>query len=300
MNSKINLKAFTLIELLVVIAIIAILAAILFPVFAQAKAAAKQTVELSDQKQLTLAQIMYTNDYDDVLAPGINSAYNISWASATEPYVKAGDVQPNIQTSAGGNETLYRSPLDGNNTAPIAGGVYWAGVAISFGANAAQIFSNSTGSAVQIGMYCDPVFNGNENSFSTTSITQPAATVLLANKYNKDAQTFGAGVGVTSAWPSGVFCNMDWGVWGTDMDHAWAPGEIPNGNPFGAGSAWWWSYNNHTDGKYPNGASGAVGLTPTGRSNFSFSDGHAKSMNASATNPDPINQPANNMWDATR
>ena len=60
-------KAFTLIELLVVIAIIAILAAILFPVFAKAKEAAKKTADLSNLKQFSLAAIMYTNDYDDVM-----------------------------------------------------------------------------------------------------------------------------------------------------------------------------------------------------------------------------------------
>ena len=59
-------RAFTLIELLVVIAIIAILAAILFPVFAQAKEAAKKTSGLSNVKQLNLACVMYCIDYDDV------------------------------------------------------------------------------------------------------------------------------------------------------------------------------------------------------------------------------------------
>lgn len=58
-------QAFTLIELLVVIAIIAILSAILFPVFAQAKAAAKQTVFLSDQNQVGLALTLYIGDWND-------------------------------------------------------------------------------------------------------------------------------------------------------------------------------------------------------------------------------------------
>jgi len=58
-------RAFTLIELLVVIAIIAILAAILFPVFGQAKAAAKKTVCLSQTKQIGLGAVMYATDYDD-------------------------------------------------------------------------------------------------------------------------------------------------------------------------------------------------------------------------------------------
>ena len=62
-----TLHAFTLIELLVVIAIIAILAAILFPVFAQAKMAAKKTAALSNIKQIALATTMYANDYDDTL-----------------------------------------------------------------------------------------------------------------------------------------------------------------------------------------------------------------------------------------
>ena len=62
-------RAFTLIELLVVIAIIAILAAILFPVFAQAKNAAKQAVCISNMKQLGLASQIYLGDNDDVWYP---------------------------------------------------------------------------------------------------------------------------------------------------------------------------------------------------------------------------------------
>lgn len=59
-------RAFTLIELLVVIAIIAILAAILFPVFAQAKVAAKKTADLSNTKNIATATLMYCSDYDDL------------------------------------------------------------------------------------------------------------------------------------------------------------------------------------------------------------------------------------------
>ena len=94
-------RAFTLIELLVVIAIIAILAAILFPVFAQAKAAAKKTSGLSNHKQLVLGQTMYLGDYDGVwneLWPGgcSDRAGQIgepsSWMMVINPYVKNVDI----------------------------------------------------------------------------------------------------------------------------------------------------------------------------------------------------------------
>ena len=93
-------NAFTLIELLVVIAIIAILAAILFPVFAQAKLAAKKTTALSNAKQVATANFIYMGDYDDALIkefygfpadcaswPGAASGY-YSWRHAMYPYLK--------------------------------------------------------------------------------------------------------------------------------------------------------------------------------------------------------------------
>ncbi|GAB4462460.1 MAG: hypothetical protein OHK0029_29360 [Armatimonadaceae bacterium] len=92
-------KAFTLIELLVVIAIIAILAAILFPVFAQAREKARQTTCLSNGKQIGLAVNMYFQDYDE-LYPVNNqsyfpqnqgdtiSAFLVSWMLHLEPYMK--------------------------------------------------------------------------------------------------------------------------------------------------------------------------------------------------------------------
>lgn len=81
---------FTLIELLVVIAIIAILAAILFPVFARARAKAQQSSCLSNVKQLALATLMYTSDNDEMLPVNVYSSggKSIRWAEAISPYVK--------------------------------------------------------------------------------------------------------------------------------------------------------------------------------------------------------------------
>jgi prepilin-type N-terminal cleavage/methylation domain-containing protein len=92
-------RAFTLIELLVVIAIIAILAAILFPVFAQAREKARQSACISNFKQLCAAMMMYVQDYDDTL-PRMRflklkplecdpTAQVITWKSALHPYIKS-------------------------------------------------------------------------------------------------------------------------------------------------------------------------------------------------------------------
>ena len=73
-------NAFTLIELLVVIAIIAILAAILFPVFAQARESARQTTCLSNLKQITLADMMYLQDYDETFVP-VGGSIEKAWVA---------------------------------------------------------------------------------------------------------------------------------------------------------------------------------------------------------------------------
>ncbi|MFQ3612075.1 MAG: prepilin-type N-terminal cleavage/methylation domain-containing protein [Fimbriimonadales bacterium] len=92
------MSGFTLIELLVVIAIIAILAAILFPVFAQARDAARKTTSISNVNQIMKAHMMYMQDYDERFAPAVEDNpetnasngidYDASWMLKVQPYVK--------------------------------------------------------------------------------------------------------------------------------------------------------------------------------------------------------------------
>lgn len=111
-------KAFTLIELLVVIAIIAILAAILFPVLAQARESAKQTTSVSNCRQIGLATMMYATDNDDTY---------MSWATyipsnaPNSPWMPP-DVQVNPYVK---NAEIWRSPGDANRRSTPPADVFW-------------------------------------------------------------------------------------------------------------------------------------------------------------------------------
>jgi prepilin-type N-terminal cleavage/methylation domain-containing protein len=128
-------RGFTLIELLVVVAIIAILAAILFPVFAQAREKARQTACLSNQKQLGTAVLMYQQDYDERLyfyastaapsqsrtgavLPDAGSVSPVRWYNALLPYTRSNgllrcpsDELPTLSKDAAGNLTILRSSV---------------------------------------------------------------------------------------------------------------------------------------------------------------------------------------------
>ncbi len=144
-------RAFTLIELLVVIAIIAILAAILFPVFARAKESAQVTKAIAQMRQLSMGVMMYANDYDDYFVPASirttdPSATPVIWPSLVNVYVKneqifvapqsdgsfASDWNNRRNQSVGYNEITSYDPL---GCTPGAGTVGCEGftAAVSFG-----------------------------------------------------------------------------------------------------------------------------------------------------------------------
>ncbi len=112
-------SGFTLIELLVVIAIIAILAAILFPVFARAREKARQTSCLSNLKQLNLGVMMYMQDYDEMFPPLMYASPTgaITMFDMVTPYVKNGQIakcpsqKAPIKVFAGG---AYVTPSNGD------------------------------------------------------------------------------------------------------------------------------------------------------------------------------------------
>lgn len=161
-------SAFTLIELLVVIAIIAILAAILFPVFAQAKEAAKKTQGLSNAKQTGTAMMIYTTDYDDLMP--LSLIYN-----------SAGSWQFNL---------LAEVPVDWRISTPATHArheIYWANSLRPYMKNL-QIYAH-TGNKDQTGASTSTLgrepakmgltMNGLLSSYSTTAVNAPSVLPLL-------------------------------------------------------------------------------------------------------------------------
>jgi len=262
-------RAFTLIELLVVIAIIAILAAILFPVFAQAKVAAKAAASISNQKQNSLAVIMYEGDSDDYVPPAA------SWNTGSDPVCFAGDtcvspwtwlILPYMKTGR-----LFQDPLAVStpDEGYFGGGLWPDALVMSCYPNYGY---NYTGLSPFMPNDNPPVY-ASQIPISGTSAAQPADTVMLDSKFAL-GDTIWAGM-------VGIFVGFSWApgadngptlLTTVEPPECW---QIPSYCMvnWGVGSATGWGLNDVTGGLTACNAFRAMGNATT-----SFLDGHVKKM----------------------
>lgn len=199
-------KGFTLIELLVVIAIIAILAAILFPVFAQAREKARATSCLSNAKQLGLAVLMYAQDNDETYPMGCdNNWWALNWATTTQPYIK--------------NINILRCPSDSKGR---QADVDWAGPRISWASNGLIKWVNNANRMLGVmGMVQSWV---SDNTATLAKVGRPADTIMLAEKHDEDNVMWW---GPRSMFYSNSVWNWYWGC-GSIPEGKRAPAAYPN------------------------------------------------------------------------
>ena len=255
--------AFTLIELLVVIAIIAILAAILFPVFAQAREKARQTSCLSNMKQMGLAVLMYVQDYDEQFSPirvtqangstrypEVPSDSILTWRNVIQPYVKNTGIlacpsNPNARPLGPGPNSGWSDPASLNGE----GYQFMADkkMPISYG------FNGCVSSWVPASAYVDGWGDAKYGKISTAqaAIARPSNTIMIAESIRTDADV-----------------NIEW---------LWSFKDDPDPSS---------KYRLFTHLKYPG---------PGGKGNFIYFDGHVKTKTWAQTAV-PVDQ---NEWQAS-
>ncbi len=279
-----NNRAFTLIELLVVIAIIAILAAMLFPVYAQAKNAAKKTNALSQVKQMGLGVKIYQGDYDDGYPIGSGACWwqpqDGGWTFGVMPYLKSVDI---LRNSGDPKSTAlwpaWMVGIDGAINISYASNGYmkWDGAGWGMygviGMDQAHDQIRADGTCTSIAWMSKGVATESE-------INSIAKTIMFTERYGS-YPIFG---------PSNFFTGVDW--WDGVGVGCLIPDPRRDGTPYvvneWGGRSGVWVKDNRL---------GGMNADWSGSSVIAFTDGHAGAMKPLATNPDPNNQPNRNMWD---
>ena len=271
-------KAFTLIELLVVIAIIAILAAILFPVFAQAKIAAKGAAAISNSKQIGMGGGLYSGDFDDVEVLNGNTESNAPWKLETTPYNSWGLLlQPYAK-----NASIFQDPLTSPEDASKDGigekiWAYKTQFGYAFTIHSPAIYYP------QVGRY---VYSGHSNS----ALAKPADTVLFLEKKRRNG-------------------NPDWywqgsTVWGANTvnppgcQNAYTPTGIVPMSLCAPNNLWGSDASSYDHQSFEEGGqTGGVAFRRIGRSVVTWSDGHTSTVAvgrlAAGTNWTPTTRAAN-------